>query len=552
MTDFAGQVAYYACHQVYLSRRAFYIVVIDMSKNLDEECRLYDTDRHDPTGSLFHSWTYGEYFHFWLQTINTYCNDGITQKDPKDTTAIKDSMPNVNLQPVILIASHKDQLVGTCNTSETFYSQLDACLSKEQTLKQLIIPYRYFEVECPPGALTQKQQMTIDRVKKSIVETVQNLPHWGEEVPLKWFELEKSLSKRKANGEKVLKWLELKEAAKSFSIDEDDFNDVLRFLHEIGKILYFSVDKLKNTIIIDVQWFVNAFKYIITDEKHFAREDNINVLVNTGKITGQYIQEIWKDIESHRDEPCADTNLSVETDRHHDSLCQSYLNHKDEILQYMDKLGLMTRIEGHLCADNEEIYYIPSMNRTDFSIENKDEIRGKQKSAMMVYFFKSYLPHFFFFRLVVKCLKKWKVCDENSFFKNATLYKAEEAGHYFAIAVSKTSIQLQIFTRDEKVKMDEKCVKKIRQTVEDFIQEITETFHRGIIYDIGFSCSDIKITDEDEDFFLKGTDIKQEIGNSNEITCPKHFRGNYKHKIDAGKIRVCLLERKSTSFSSDN
>ncbi|XP_062621838.1 probable serine/threonine-protein kinase roco5, partial [Saccostrea cucullata] len=110
MTDFAGQVAYYACHQVYLSRRAFYIVVVDMSKKLDEESRMYDTDRHYPTGSLFHSWTYGDYFHFWLQTINTYCNDGITQKDPNHTTVIKDSRANVNFQPVILVATHKDKL----------------------------------------------------------------------------------------------------------------------------------------------------------------------------------------------------------------------------------------------------------------------------------------------------------------------------------------------------------------------------------------------------------------------------------------------------------
>ncbi|XP_062590751.1 uncharacterized protein LOC134252325 isoform X2 [Saccostrea cucullata] len=524
-----------------------------MSKKLDEESRLYDTDRHDPTGSLFHSWTYGEYFHFWLQTINTYCNDGMTQSDPKDTTEIKDSTANANLQPIILIASHKDKLVRTCNPSETFYSQLERCLSKEQTLKRLISPYRYFEVECPPGALTQRQQMTIDCVKKCIVETVQNLQHWGEKVPLKWFELEKILNNEKANGKKVILKSQFRKTAKYHAIDEDDLNDVLRFLHEIGKILYFSVNKLKDTIIIDVQWFVDAFKYIITDEKHFARKDNINPLVNTGKITGQYIKEIWKNIHVNPDVPCADTKVSIETDRHHNSLWQSYLNHKDEILQYMDKLGLMTRIEGHVGAHNEEeMYYIPSMNRTDLSDDSKDEIREQQKSAMMLYFFKTYLPHFFFFRLVVKCLKKWKVCDENSFYKNAAFYKAEDAGHYFVIAVSKTSIQVQIFTRDETVNLDEECVKKIRQTVEEFIKEITETFHRGIIYDMGFSCGDIKITDEDEEFFLKETEIKREIGNSNEITCPKHFRGKYKHKIDTCKILMCLFERTSTLISSDN
>ncbi|XP_062567790.1 uncharacterized protein LOC134230033, partial [Saccostrea cucullata] len=292
-------------------------------------------------------------------------------------------------------------MVRTCNPSETFYSQLEACLSKEQTLKRLISPYRYFEVECPPGALTQKQQMTIDCVKKCIVETVKNLQHWGEEVPLKWFELEKILNNEKANGKKVIWRPQFRETAKYLSIDEDDLNDVLRFLNEIGKILYFSVNKLKDTIIIGVQWFVDAFKYIITDEKHFARKDNINPLVNTGKITGQYIEEIWKNIQGSRGVPCADTKVSVETDKGHDSLWQSYLNHKNEILQYMDKLGLITRIGRHVSTYNkEEMYYIPSMNRTDLSDDSKNEIKGKQKSAMMLYFFKSSLPHFFFFRLV--------------------------------------------------------------------------------------------------------------------------------------------------------
>ncbi|XP_062587827.1 probable serine/threonine-protein kinase pats1 [Saccostrea cucullata] len=534
MTDFAGQVAYYACHQVYLSRRAFYIVVVDMSKNLNEICRLYDTDRHNPAGSLFHSWTYGDYFHFWLQTINTYCSDGITQRDLKDRTAIKDSTGNVNHYPVILVGSHKDKLGGILQLSGAFYGQLEASLSKEQTLKRLISPYRYFEVECPPKRLSPKQQISIDRVKTCIAETVQKLPHWGEEVPLKWFELEKSLNQKKANGEKVLKWSELKDTAKAYSIDADNLNDVLRFLHEIGKIIYFSADKLKDTIIIDVQWFVDAFKYIITDERHFARKDNINELVNTGRITGQYIEQVWESIK--------DLSANGKNEKHQDFLWQSYLKHKDDILLYMDKLGLVTRIEAQVSITNgEEVYYIPSMNRTDLPNDKKDAINRKQKSAMMVYFFKSYLPHFFFFRLVVNCLKKWEVFDEQSFFKNAAFYKAEDAGHYFAIAVSKTSIQLQVFTRDETVK--DGCVKKIRKIVEDMMKEITETFHKGIIYDMGFSCKDIKIADEDETFFLKESEIIQEVRNSMEMSCPRHFLESNEHIIDTNKIRMCLLER---------
>ncbi|XP_062575901.1 probable serine/threonine-protein kinase pats1, partial [Saccostrea cucullata] len=104
MTDFAGQVAYYACHQVYLSRRAFYIVVIDMSKGLDEEVRIYHTDRHNPEGSLFHTWKYKDYFHFWLQSIQTYCDVGETRTIQENA----DSRSNVH--PVIIVASHADEV----------------------------------------------------------------------------------------------------------------------------------------------------------------------------------------------------------------------------------------------------------------------------------------------------------------------------------------------------------------------------------------------------------------------------------------------------------
>ncbi|XP_061193222.1 uncharacterized protein LOC133201435 [Saccostrea echinata] len=48
--------AYYACHQIYLTRRAFYVVVVDASKHLDQK-----VDRRvcDQVGSIFSGWTYG-------------------------------------------------------------------------------------------------------------------------------------------------------------------------------------------------------------------------------------------------------------------------------------------------------------------------------------------------------------------------------------------------------------------------------------------------------------------------------------------------------------
>ncbi|XP_056015017.1 uncharacterized protein LOC125676215 isoform X3 [Ostrea edulis] len=55
--DFGGQCAYYACHQIYLTRRAFYMVVVDASKRLDQ---VVDKKVCDQDGSMFSGWTYGE------------------------------------------------------------------------------------------------------------------------------------------------------------------------------------------------------------------------------------------------------------------------------------------------------------------------------------------------------------------------------------------------------------------------------------------------------------------------------------------------------------
>ncbi|XP_062598980.1 probable serine/threonine-protein kinase pats1 [Saccostrea cucullata] len=361
MTDFAGQVAYYACHQVYLSRRAFYIVVVDISKGLDEEVRIYHTDRHNPEGSLFHSWKYKDYFHFWLQSIQTYCDVGKTHTIHENTDSI------ARLYPVIIVASHADKVNE--DLPKTFYDKLENCLSDEQSLKHLISPNRYFNVECPPNELSPKQQDSIECLRKCIVETVEKMPQWGEIIPLKWANLEKTLIQMKQKGKKVISVQEIKELNNVDSPSDKDLNDGLRFLHEIGQIVHFAEDKMKNVIIVDVQWFVDAFKYIITDEKHLARIRSKNKLINTGRITESELREIW---EYSRD--------------------SSYIQHKDEILPYMDKLGLMTEIQDD---PSGKTYYIPSLNRTELTDKCKAAINNGQKTSIMVFHFKTYLPHFF-------------------------------------------------------------------------------------------------------------------------------------------------------------
>ncbi|XP_056015275.1 uncharacterized protein LOC125656640 [Ostrea edulis] len=505
MTDFAGQAAYYACHQVYLSRRAFYLLVVDMSKKLTKEAHKDNKDRHNPIGSLFHHWTYKDYFTFWLQCIQTYCEDGDRPNVGHDTDTVdrrnvgknNDTVDRRN--PVILIASHKDKAKPKKNATKlAFFEKLKSCIL-QQALKNLLSPDKYYEIECPQGWLTKKREEMIEEVKKCVVKTVQKMPHWGEEIPLSWVDFEDTLKQKKA--ERVWKTSTLQDMGKLQSMKELEIGDMLRFFHEIGQIIYFPDEKLRDVIIIDVQWFVDGFKNIIADENHLAREiKDCDEKIERGIIAVSTLENIWEKAED-----------------------ESYKKHMHEIVPYMEKLGLMVEIK------TSKEFYLPSMNRIDTFPVDLKTINDGQKTSILIFHFKTYLPHFFFFRLVVHCFKEWDALKEDMFSKNAAFYK--ERDHSIAIAVNKTSIQLQVFTESKQMDLQTNCVIEIREKVERIIRELTETFHKQVTYGIGYSCKDIKITDEDKDYFLVEDDILQMGRGIPDRICPRHPKAGEKHKI---------------------
>lgn len=54
LLDFAGQSAYYACHHIFFSPRAFYILVVDISKDLNSQA----DKACDQEGLIYSNWTY--------------------------------------------------------------------------------------------------------------------------------------------------------------------------------------------------------------------------------------------------------------------------------------------------------------------------------------------------------------------------------------------------------------------------------------------------------------------------------------------------------------
>ncbi|XP_062567750.1 probable serine/threonine-protein kinase pats1 [Saccostrea cucullata] len=476
VVDFAGQCAYYACHQVYLSRRAFYLLVIDMSKRFDEKV---DQTLCEQEGTMFADWTFGEYVLFWLKSIHTYCED--------DT-------------PVVTIATHSDEVQDMVNRS--IYDDLLELLKYEPDLRKHLDREHCFHIGFPKDDNEPLDKLT------DIVECIASIAledRWRENIPKDWAYCEVILRQNKQNGKKIISVTDFRKqvSIKKFGKGNETF-DVLMFYHDIGAILYYNEDHLKASAITDVQWFVDCFKYIITDPKHardlVENDKDWKNFFESGYLSTKLLTGIWKkkDMVPRK--------------------CNS-------TLKYMQRLGLL--------AKGPKAHYVPCMNKLDFEENLKDYITTlEQKTSVLVFNFR-FLPYFFYFRLIVACIvnTEWTVIEDNGqkcLFKNIALFLFEE--HMIGVAVTTSAIQVQIFRQGNR-QLSGEITMKIKKTMEDVLEQMTKNFHKKTLYEIGYQCSKQNVIEEDALCFIS----EKELIGRGEFSCPNHGLKNH-HIIKEKKL----------------
>ncbi|XP_056015748.1 uncharacterized protein LOC125673557 isoform X1 [Ostrea edulis] len=502
--DFAGQCPYYACHQIYLTRRAFYMLVVDASKYLDQ---VVDKSVCDQDGTVFSGWTYKDYFVFWIKSIHTYCG---TEKEGEPDPE------------VTIVATHWDKNVYQ-NNKDSLLTTLQHLFSTNSTLGATYIR----EDNIFLTKLSEESPIeTLSDLEKHIVEIVCQ-KRWAENIPKEWAFMEIEIPKTKS----TIRIKSIHEIP--IEVRQAQY-DMLRYYHDAGKILYFNETGLQDLIIIDVQWFVDAFKNIITDKLH---REGVKAIMNdwdeyyqTGHLKDSLLTEIWrkKDIELHQ-ELLAKGRAAIEDDTSKDP--RYLLPHKDEILRFMNRLGLI--------AVGGEYHYVPCMNRKNIDEKFAKTISGsKNKSSVLIFQF-DFLPYFLFYQLVVSCmqLKNWKVLRDNRklcLYKNAALFFSTD--HHIAISVTETTVQLQVYLPGTDRTLDVKQTCDIQRVIEEKLHAITSLSRRGKGYIRGFICEkgiDQSTITANTECFISESEIKEIQGD--KITCPLHGATDH-HFIDKNEL----------------
>ncbi|XP_062571001.1 uncharacterized protein LOC134233017, partial [Saccostrea cucullata] len=439
MVDFAGQCSYYASHQIFLSPRAFFILVLNMEKKLLEKVGKEVCSQE---GSIYEGWTHKDYLTFWAKSIHQYSSEKA---------------------PVLLVGTHAEQ--KTKEEKEKFFREIWTSLeTKDASLQNHIDRERMF-------AVGFHENECIEKIKMSIVDVVKNLDHWGEKLPYSWAMFENFFQEKKnlkiINKETLLAFNEaLPEELKLGT--QEDVNTMLHFFHDIREILHFDQESLGGIIILDVQWFADAFKNIITDKNHAAEDlfklasqwDKFN---ETGELSDVLLSSIWK-MNKNR-----------------------YLEHKDIIMRYTEKLGLLAKMD-------DKKWYVPCMNKKPFPAEY---FSSYPASSILCYVFDA-LPAGIFQRLVAICMQiPWKLNssrDELCIYQTGAVFRFEN--HNILIGVTPKEIQLQVFVIEGEV--DKSTCQQIKHKIDNILNILSETFHADSKFAHAFKCKATGFCDTSE------------------------------------------------------
>ena len=300
--DFGGQSVYYETHPIFLTEKAIYILVSDLSRDPGEKATPpVKTGLFENKEDIDCSKTNLDYLDFWMSSIYSLVSPDENSRSQETASNVSHVLP-WGIPPVFLVCTHADVPFRGSNARDLAlktYGFLQSKIYKEHLYKDV------FVVDNTKSG-SEEECIEVKRLRKEILAVAKELQLTKEEVPVKWLRYENKLRKKHD------KWITLEEAKRIASedcgIQEDEFSTLLNFLHDQRIVIHFSGSpELERMVILDPQWLVDVLKNVITvrrykDTEHAVKDLWIQ-LEKTGILDEKLIDHAWRDLlenqESH-------------------------------------------------------------------------------------------------------------------------------------------------------------------------------------------------------------------------------------------------------------
>ncbi|XP_060589621.1 probable serine/threonine-protein kinase roco6 [Ruditapes philippinarum] len=316
--DFGGQFIYYATHQIFHSRDAIYLLVFDLTKDLNSivEDEDFPDKKFDMRTCL----------KFWIMSVHAF----VGTKDGKEPT-------------IILVGTHKADCISKSDIEKKFDDVYDLFIKSKARNHIYKIP---FAVEN-----TDPNDPGITELKTALFE-IGSEKAKGSKVPAKWIQLEEALKGNKEN-RKILKYEDVQNIDKSTDLpinDEEQLQLFLKYHHAKGTIVYFDEEKLREFVVIDPQLLVDAFKCIITSKRFCKWKSDIHELweklMETAVLDKYLLNTIWEHDDKNR-----------------------FIEHKDILLAFLQRHRILAEMQviDEVTSDARGTgkYIVPSLLKSE-------------------------------------------------------------------------------------------------------------------------------------------------------------------------------------------
>ena len=290
--DFGGQSVYYATHPLFLTARAIYLLVFDLSRGPSERAKaVVRQGTFKKFEDSFGPKTNLDYLDFWMTSVASLAN----QDGNHEVTSNSELLPG-NLPPVFLVCTHADipHSGGHPSTlAEEIFGSLHTKPYKTHLYKSV------FAVDNTKSGL-QSECPEVARLKREIHAVAKELPQMQESIPIKWLRYEKALRVMKEEGNK---WIALESAKQIASkvcniVEEKQFETLLDFLHDQRIVIHFNdTPELSRLVVLDPQWLIDVFKKVITVKPYDHEEREFKALwkklEETGILEETLLEHVW-------------------------------------------------------------------------------------------------------------------------------------------------------------------------------------------------------------------------------------------------------------------
>ena len=126
----------------------------------------------------------------------------------------------------------------------------------------------------------------ITDLASELIKTGLNEKYMGEKIPECWLQFEELLAQKKFENKSLMDFSEVEKIAMSCGIfDKQELMQAIQFLHDLGSLLHFNNEFLKNKCIINPQYIVDMMACLVSVNQ---------ISITDGKLFHDKLATIWK------------------------------------------------------------------------------------------------------------------------------------------------------------------------------------------------------------------------------------------------------------------